>query len=137
MKSCVLTLALIWNHPGPYTLYYDGVMSILLKAKKDLWFSWNSGLVRPIALKFLPETYLSRITHPWNFQLKRPILSRKSFLRGEGTPLSIIFPFSSLWLLSHVRLYRTFREIPIYQSEKSCLSHYSSSDSSIYHDKIK
>jgi len=82
MKSCVLTCALIWNQPELYTSYWDGVLSILLKAKNDLWISWEFGVVRPIELNFLPEAYLTKITHPWKFQLKRTILSGKFFLRG-------------------------------------------------------
>ncbi len=82
MKSCVLTWALIWDEPALYTLYFDEVISVLLKAKNDLWVSWKSGLVRLIGLKFLPEVYLSRITHAWKFQPKRIILSGKSLWGG-------------------------------------------------------
>jgi hypothetical protein len=49
------------------------------------WISWESGLVQPIELKFLPEAYLTRITHPWKFQPKRTILRGKSFVR-RGPP---------------------------------------------------
>ncbi len=81
IKSCVLTSALIWNHSELYISFCDEVLSIFLKAKNDLWISWKCSLVRPIELKFLPEAYLSRSTHLWQFQPKRIILSGKSFVR--------------------------------------------------------
>jgi len=84
MKSCALTLALIWNHPQLYTSCCDEVISMLLKAKNDLWISWKSGLVRHTELKFLPEAYLTRSTHPWKFQPERTILRGKSFVGGGG-----------------------------------------------------
>ena len=87
IKRCVLTWASIWNQPELYTSSRSGVIKALLEVKNDLWISYKSGLVRPRELKFLPEAYLTKITHPWKFQLKRTFLSGKSFLRG-GTPLN-------------------------------------------------
>jgi hypothetical protein len=95
MKSCVLTLALIWNHPELYTACCEEVISILLKVKNDLWISWKSDLVRHIELKVLLEAYLTRSTLLWKFQPERTILSGKSFVRGT---LNIIYLFLKLGL---------------------------------------
>ena len=55
IKRCVLTWALIWNHPELYTSSWNGVIKILLETKNHLWVRCKSGLVRPSELKFLPE----------------------------------------------------------------------------------
>jgi len=80
MKSCVLTWTLVCDEPKLYTFYFDKVLSILLKAKNDLWISWKCGLVRATGLKFLAEAYLTRIIHSRKFQPKRTILDGKSNL---------------------------------------------------------
>jgi len=61
-------LALIRNYPELCNSFNSRPLGFLLKAINCLSVSQNSDPTRCIGLKFLPNVFLTRVTHPWKFQ---------------------------------------------------------------------